>query len=85
MLGHPDGKSIMPDARFHTVDKPEKSHQSLLRYILGIVVVAEETAAYREHQLSERGGNMFELFLRHLKYKRMSTQKVKLKSCFFVI
>jgi hypothetical protein len=39
----------MPDARFHTVEKPEKSHQPLLRHILGIVVIAEETAAYREH------------------------------------
>jgi hypothetical protein len=39
----------MPDARFHTVDKPEKSYQSLLCYILGIGVISKETAAYREH------------------------------------
>ena len=84
MLGHPDGKGIMPGARLHTVDEPEKSHQSLLRYILGIVIVAEEAAAYREHQLSEPRGYMFELFLRHLRYKRMSTRKVKLKSYIFL-
>jgi hypothetical protein len=80
MLSHPNGKSIMTDARLHPVNEPKKSHQTLLCNVLGIIVITEETAANREHQLTERGGNMFKLFLRHLLYKRKSERKVKLKN-----
>ena len=83
MLCHPDGKSIMPGARLHSVNKPKKSHQSLLCYILGIIVITEETASYREHRLTEFWGDMFKFFLRHLYNKRMSKRKVKLKNHFF--
>jgi hypothetical protein len=66
MLRHSDGKGIMPDTRIHSVNEPEKSHQSLLCDILGVVIIAEKALTYREHQLTERWGDMFEFFLRHL-------------------
>jgi hypothetical protein len=87
MLSHPNGKSIMMDARLHPVNEPKKSHQPLLCNVLGIIVITEETAANREHQLTERRGNMFKLILCHLLYKRKSERKVKLKKqvfCLFV-
>ena len=52
MLCYPYGKSIMVLPCIHTLQIFEHSKHPILRNILGILFVAEETATYREHHIS---------------------------------